>query len=187
MSNPTIGVAMSLYNQQAYVEEAIESLLDQTRQPDRIVVVDDGSSDAGPDLVRKYETHGVVLTQVNRQGVSKVLNTAVDLTGTDFVAIQACDDVSERIEWQLDVALGSQISAVFAVPTVIDQASRRMPDCFANEFFVASDHLDPLRRLFETGNWLCASSVFSAGRTSTALVDFIRDCSISKTSSSGSV
>ena len=162
MSNPTIGVAMSLYNQQAYVEEAIESLLDQTRQPDRIVVVDDGSSDAGPNLVRKYEKHGVVLTQVNRQGVSKVLNTAVDLTGTDFVAIQACDDVSEpeRIEWELDVALGSQRPTVFALPTVIDQASRRMPDCFASEFFVASDHLDPLRRLFETGNWLCASSAF---------------------------
>lgn len=163
MTAPTIGVAMSLYNQRRFVEEAIESLLDQTLTPDQIVVVDDSSTDGGPDVAERFSRHGVRVERVRRRGVSTVLNHAVDLLTTDIVAIQACDDVSEadRLEWQREVLGSSNASAVFALPTVIDEQSRAMPDSFAHEFFTTGvTDEDSLHRLFFTGNWLCASSAF---------------------------
>ena len=163
MATHTIGVAMSLYNQRQFVQEAIESLLDQTRRPDQIMVVDDGSSDGGAELAEQYSSHGVRVERVNRQGVSTVLNRAVELLSTDHIAIQACDDVSEpeRLEWQQEILDETRSSAVFALPIVIDEVSRTMPDSFAHEFFTDDDRADDsLRRLFYSGNWLCASSAF---------------------------
>ena len=174
MTAPTIGVAMSLYNQRNFVRESIESLLDQTTRPDQIVVVDDGSTDGGTEVAELFTAYGVRVERVNRRGVSTVLNHAVDLLSTDVIAIQACDDASEpeRLEWQYDVLASTSASAVFALPTVVDEESRPMPDSFAPEFFAGDvNDKDPLRRLFYTGNYLCASSglmhrseFFAAGR-----------------------
>ena len=154
---------MSLYNQRCFVEESIESLLDQTLKPDQIVVVDDGSTDGGPEVAERFAHHGVRVERVSRRGVSTVLNHAVELLTTDVVAIQACDDASEpeRLEWQREVLASTSASAVFALPTVIDEESRPMPDSFAPEFFTSGvGDEDPLHRLFFAGNWMCASSAF---------------------------
>jgi len=163
MSRGSVGVAMSLYNQGRYVAESIESLLDQTAPPDQIVVVDDGSTDDGPEIVQGFESHGVLLLQTHRQGVSNVLNAAVTGLTTDLVAIQACDDRSEpeRLEWQTEVMNSRKPAAVFSLPNVIDEFSDPMPDSFAHEFFVDANNTgNVLKRLFETGNFLCASSAF---------------------------
>jgi glycosyltransferase involved in cell wall biosynthesis len=154
---------MSLYNQAHWVEEAIESLFSQTRQPDKIVIVDDGSTDGGPEKARRVGRDLVQVHQVQRRGVSIVLNTAAQLLDTDYVAILASDDVAlpDRLEWQLETIKGTRTNAVFAMPEIIDEASRRMPDEHAPEFFAhPDDDLDPLKRLFLSGNFLCASSAF---------------------------
>jgi len=154
---------MSLYNQQQFVDEAIQSLLDQSRPPDQIVVVDDGSTDDGPLRVEQYESHGVKLLKLKRQGVSRVLNRAVEELTTDLIAIQACDDTSEpeRLEWQVEILQQDNPPAVFSLPHVVNEDSVVMPRSFAAEFFHdLQNEDDPLKRLFTTGNWLCASSAF---------------------------
>jgi len=158
----TIGVAMSLYNQARYIDESLESLFDQTVRPDVVAVVDDGSDDASFQQLEKYEPFGVRRAQLGRVGVSEVLNRAAQMLNTEFIAIQAADDVShtDRLEWQMDTYLAEQPSAVFALPTVIDEQSRPMPDSYASEFFRVSPYLDCLQRLFFSNNYLCASSAF---------------------------
>ena len=157
-----IGVAMSLYNQAQYVEESLDSLLDQTVRPHSIVVVDDGSTDDSYERLERYERFGVKKWRLNRAGVSAVLNRAVQMLDTEFIAIQAADDASnaERLEWQRDVYLAERPQAVFSLPTVIDQESRIMPDSYANEFFRESPYINSLQRLFLSNNYLCASSAF---------------------------
>ena len=161
--DPTIGVAMSAFNQGHLVAESIESLLDQTRRPDRIVVVDDGSTDDTTSVVSRYEEHGVNLIRLKRRGVSEVLNTAAVNLETDYLAIQAADDVSrpERLEVELDAAETDGSLLVTSLPTVIDENSRTVDDKIASEFFTfPGDEVPLLRRLFKTGNLLCASSAF---------------------------
>jgi len=49
-----ISTVITLYNLEKYIDDAIQSVLRQSRQPDEIIVVDDCSTDGSADLVNKY-------------------------------------------------------------------------------------------------------------------------------------
>ena len=49
----TFAVIVTSYNDRAFVAEAVDSALAQTRAPEQIVIVDDGSTDGSPDVLRE--------------------------------------------------------------------------------------------------------------------------------------
>ena len=52
--SPAVSVVLSTYNGARYLREQLDSLLAQTRLPDRIVICDDCSTDDTPDIARGY-------------------------------------------------------------------------------------------------------------------------------------
>ena len=50
----TVCVVIPLYNAAASIQRTLDSVCAQTRLPDKVIVVDDGSSDAGPEIVKHY-------------------------------------------------------------------------------------------------------------------------------------
>ena len=100
----TVAGIMPLYNKLETVIEAIDSMMNQTRPLDEILVVDDGSTDGSGDLVaQRYvgESRLRLLRQPNR-GVSAARNTAIRATRCDLVAFLDADDrwLPKRIEMQ---------------------------------------------------------------------------------------
>ena len=83
------------YNYVSYLEAAIQSVLDQTRKPDELIVVDDGSSDGSLELAEKMLAEvswARVVSKENGGQLSCITRGIVEATG-DILAFLDCDDV----------------------------------------------------------------------------------------------
>lgn len=87
-----ISVVIPLFNKAENIERTLNSILLQTYPPHQIIVVDDGSTDSGADLVSSYEKRGVKLIRQRNQGVSAARNTGIQFATSDYVALLDADD-----------------------------------------------------------------------------------------------
>jgi len=90
-----VSVIMPCYNAEPYVEEAIDSVLRQTYPHTEVIVVDDGSQDASPDIVsRLAEEHPgrVRLYFQNRKGPYPARNLGLLHAQGAYVAFLDADD-----------------------------------------------------------------------------------------------
>jgi glycosyltransferase involved in cell wall biosynthesis len=97
-----VSVVIPAYNCAAWIAEALDSVLLQTVPPRQIIVVDDGSSDQTPDVVRPYVGRVQYVHQENR-GVSAARNRGIHAAREEFVAFLDADDVwhPRKLELQL--------------------------------------------------------------------------------------
>jgi hypothetical protein len=88
-----VSVILPTFNRAAYLAEAIDSVLVQTPAPREVIVVDDGSTDATPDVVARY---GDRLTSVRQPNAGKLtaIATGLDRASGDLVWIMDDDDIA---------------------------------------------------------------------------------------------
>lgn len=87
----SIAVVIPTHDRAHLVGRAIESVLAQSRLPDEIVVVDDGSTDDTASIVRRYGPR-VHLVRRARGGVASARNAGASVAEADFVAFLDSDD-----------------------------------------------------------------------------------------------
>ena len=92
MKTPTISVVIPLYNKAQHIERTIKSVLSQQVEVSEIIVVDDGSTDNGADVVKNLAVENLVLIQQVNQGVSVARNIGVSVATSDYVAFLDADD-----------------------------------------------------------------------------------------------
>lgn len=89
---PRISVVIPLYNKEREIAQTLRSVLGQHTAPLEVIVVDDGSTDAGPDVVRSFDSPLIrMIVQTNR-GVSAARNRAIAEARGDYVALLDGDD-----------------------------------------------------------------------------------------------
>lgn len=86
-----ISVIMPCYNAQAFVAQAVESVLAQSHPQVELIVVDDGSTDGCVDILRGYESRLILLQQGN-QGPYPARNRGVAASHGEFLAFLDADD-----------------------------------------------------------------------------------------------
>lgn len=87
----SVSVVIPAYNAEATIERAIESVLCQTRLPEEIIVVDDGSTDRTADKVRRYGGRVRYLFQKHR-GANEARNCAIEQARGTWIALLDADD-----------------------------------------------------------------------------------------------
>ncbi|MXW03976.1 MAG: glycosyltransferase [Gemmatimonadetes bacterium] len=85
-----VSVVIPTYNREDRLPSAIRSVLEQTAPPAEIIVVDDGSTDGTPALVRTFP--GVRFLRQENQGVSAARNHGISAAKHDWIALLDSDD-----------------------------------------------------------------------------------------------
>lgn len=88
---PFVSVILPTYNRYARVGRAIDSVLSQTYSHYELIVVDDGSTDNTPALLRRYGNRINIIRQKNR-GVSAARNAGIRSASGDLIALLDSDD-----------------------------------------------------------------------------------------------
>lgn len=92
----TLAVIIPNYNHGTQLRELLHSLLSQSRLPDEIVVVDDGSTDNSVEIIEELaKQHLLIKLYRNKQnrGVVYTLNRALEMTACDYVTFPSADNM----------------------------------------------------------------------------------------------
>ncbi len=98
---------MPVYNGARYLEEAIESILNQTFSDFEFIIIDDGSTDNSLKIIKQYagiDSRIQIITRENK-GLVLTLNEGISLARGEFIARMDADDVSlpNRFEKQIEL------------------------------------------------------------------------------------
>lgn len=107
MSCPLLSVFMPVYNAEAYLRPAIESVLKQTFSDFEFLIVDDGSIDHSAEIIHSYTDPRIRLIQQDNQGCYPARNRAISMARGEFLASMDADDLSlpARFEKQINYLL----------------------------------------------------------------------------------
>ena len=94
-SSSSIDVIIPAYNASEYIAKTIESVLAQTLLPNKIIVVDDGSTDDTIEVVEKFKSDLIEVISIPNGGVSKARNVGIHASNADFIAFLDADDLWE--------------------------------------------------------------------------------------------
>lgn len=103
-SDTLVDIVMPVYNGAGTISQTIDSVLNQTHQAFRLLIIDDGSTDHTEEVCQAYlADQRIQYVKNNHQGISKSLNDGVRISQTDYVARQDSDDI--WMPWHLDLLL----------------------------------------------------------------------------------
>ncbi|MFC3215172.1 glycosyltransferase [Novosphingobium panipatense] len=95
MPEPAVTVAMSVFNGAPFLSEAIESVLGQDFGDFEFLIVDDGSTDASPTIVRDYAAKDSRIRPILREnrGLVASLNEMIESARAPLIARMDSDDI----------------------------------------------------------------------------------------------
>ncbi len=140
MGKPTHSVIIPTYNRMGLLSRALTSVARQTRPPDEVVLVDDGSTDDTEGLIRRQFPDVRYLQQENR-GVAAARNRGIREAKGEWLAFLDSDD-----EW-LPHKLERQLDAVREEP--------EFSLCHTNEIWIRrGKRVNPLKKHAKSGGYI---------------------------------
>jgi glycosyltransferase involved in cell wall biosynthesis len=114
--NPLVTVVITTYNCAEYVEETIQSALDQNYPSLEIILVDDGSTDNTLSIAERFLPNIHIVRQSNSGGPSKPRNTGLSMAKGSYISFLDGDDLLEPGRTALQVeALESHPDAAICI------------------------------------------------------------------------
>lgn len=166
-----VSVAVPTYNGEAYVAEAIRSILAQTFTDFELVIVDDRSTDKTLDILRSFSDPRIRITRnEERLGLVGNWNRCLQETKGDAICIFHQDDVMllGNLEEKLRILdSNASVGLVHSAAELLVETGAPSPpvdwiEKSAEDFIV--DGREYFRKLLFQGNLLCAPTVLASRR-----------------------
>lgn len=93
MPKPRFSIIMPAYNDEEYIVQAIESVLNQTYQSFELIVIDDGSTDSTSEALSRFREHPKVKIVCQKNGgTAAARNTGLRLASGEYIGFLDSDD-----------------------------------------------------------------------------------------------
>jgi len=127
--NDKVSIVIPVYNGEKYLEECIDSALNQTYANKEILVIDDGSTDTTPDIIKKYVDENKVLGfKKPNGGTASALNYGIRLMNGDWFKWLSADDYLgqeylDHMMYLSDIVDDSQKTIFYSSYKIVDEHS----------------------------------------------------------------
>jgi len=103
---PQVTIITPTFNHEQYIGECIQSVLRQTLKDWEMIIIDDGSTDRTPDIIRRYGDSRIISIRKDHRGIDYLgenYNHALKISKGEYILILEGDDFipPNRIELQL--------------------------------------------------------------------------------------
>lgn len=91
---PILSIIVPVYNVEKYLDNCIQSIINQTFQDWELILVDDGSTDNCPNICDRYQlsNHRIITIHKQNGGLSSARNSGIDLANGDYITFVDSDD-----------------------------------------------------------------------------------------------
>ena len=100
-----VSVIMPAYNSEKYIDEAIQSIVNQTYKDFEFIIINDGSIDNTLEKIKKYDDSRIKIIENEKNlGIVKSLNKGLSMSKGKYIVRMDSDDISifNRIEKQVE-------------------------------------------------------------------------------------
>lgn len=124
---PFVSVIIPIYNTETFIARSLQSVINQTYKNLEILVVNDGSCDRGPEIVKEFaeKDHRIRLLWQDNAGVAAARNLGIQHAKGAFIAPIDADDIwfPNNIARQVEAMEkgGSEVGVVYSWSTDIDE------------------------------------------------------------------
>ncbi len=97
---PEISVLMSVYNGEEFIQESIDSILEQTFNDFELIIINDASTDKTEEIIEQYDDNRIKLFNFSEnRGVGAALNFGLSMVQGKYIAKADADDIydSDRL------------------------------------------------------------------------------------------
>ncbi len=129
-TKPSTSIALCSYNGESFIGEQLESFLQQSVQPDELIICDDGSSDRTVDIIEMFSRKApfpvnLICNKINL-GSTKNFEQAISSCQGEIIFLSDQDDIwhPEKIATTLNSFASKQTSAVFSNANIVDADNR---------------------------------------------------------------
>lgn len=157
---PYFSVVIPLYNKEKYIQNTLESVLNQTFADYEIIIVNDGSTDDSEAIVKQFTDSRICYYKTENQGAADARNFGIDKASSDYIAFIDADDL-----W-LENHLETLKNLISEFPNAGIYASRyqlifKNKSVFIPNYFeISSNYMGPIEDYFHSSlHYAVASSI----------------------------
>lgn len=146
-----ISVLMSIHNDQAFLEQSLNSIIDQSYEDFECIIIDDASTDDSPKILKQFadqDSRIKIITNNENQGLGKSLNIALNNAKGEYIARMDGDDICLPSRFAKQAKFLDENPDITVVGTwidVIDENENRKPDSTRK---YATEHKDIVKQLW---------------------------------------
>jgi len=124
-----VSVMMPAFNAEAYIQTAIDSLIHQSYEAWELIVIDDGSTDSTPKIVRGYADPRIRMYHQPNGGEASARNAALHHLRGEYIAFLDTDDIflPHHLQVMVDLlASNDDLGGVYTDGNYIDERGREL-------------------------------------------------------------